>query len=80
MNYEANTIHHEIGALVLHDADAKRKEMLMEVMSYTRLGHCRTRYIHPKPGWRGTFVNHISVLHDPARFGITPLPVITEEV
>lgn len=70
MNDAENTTHHEIGTLVIHDADAKCPAMLMEVVGYARNGHCRTRYVRPMPGWRGTFLNHVSFLHDPARFGI----------
>ena len=70
MNYDPNRLHWEIGSLVLHDADTKNTEMLMEVIGYTRMGQCKTRYVQRMPGRRGTWINHISFLHDPARFGV----------
>lgn len=78
MNYEANTMRWKVGDLVIHDADAKRTEMLMVVLGYAKDGRCRTRYAtgnalngderRRKPAiWE----NPISHLHDPARFGIS---------
>lgn len=77
MNYEANTTRWYPGDLVIHDADAKRPEMLMEVLGYAKDGRCQTRYAKAtrmngdshrrKPE---TWDNPLSHLHDPARFGI----------
>lgn len=77
MNYEPNTTRWQPGALVIHDADAKRREMLMVVTGYNRkTGLCITRYLYPgsfRPHFpqKKTYQNEISALHDPARFGIT---------
>lgn len=73
MNYEANTTLWRRGALVLHDKDRKKPDMLMVVQHYDReTGQCITRYLHPDylPGMRGRFSNDVRVLHDPARFGV----------
>jgi hypothetical protein len=77
MNYPPNGTKWKRGDLVLHDADAKRKEMLMRVVEYTGDGRCVTVYAQAnvmngdnhrrKPArWK----NDIAVLHDPARFGV----------
>ena len=73
MNYEPNTTQWKAGDLVLHDADAKRPEMLMKVIGYGRNGECKTQYATrlPMNGNRKTvWRNGICVLHDPARFGV----------
>ncbi len=75
MNYEPNTVKWKPGDIVLHDADAKCREMLMYVMGYTKDGLCRTRYVDSDRifggGWR-VWENPIEYLHDPIRFGIEP--------
>jgi hypothetical protein len=74
MNYEANTIQWKRGDLVLHDADAKKPDMLMEVTGYAKDGRCATRYKTPCPmngGRRTRWLNSITVLHDPKRFGVS---------
>lgn len=80
MNYPANTIQWKPGDLVLHDADAKREDMLMRVVNYARDGRCRTEYVTDSEnmrwrmfgrGKRSRLLNPISVLHDPARFGVS---------
>lgn len=80
MNYPANTHQWKVGNFVIHDADAKRAEMLMEVLGYDReTGLCRTKYLHPGyyDGMRkATMLNELRFLHDPAQFGI----VTTSEV
>lgn len=84
MNYEPNKIDWQIGDLVIHDADAKREDMLMRVVG--KLGpFYRTVYVDPKHPYYGrvkrnrnnclkfsclVFGNQKEVLHDPARFGI----------
>jgi hypothetical protein len=77
MNYAANTRRWLPGDLVLHDADAKRAEMLMRVVGYQEDGRCVTVYAaanemnaesrHKKPR---RWVNDVSRLHDPGRFGV----------
>jgi len=81
MNYEVNTIRWKVGDLVLHDADHKSAEMLMEVVGYTKEGKCKTKYISDRYHRSGNrkdratmkniWVNSIEVLHDPARFGVS---------
>ena len=85
MNYEANKTQWKVGDLVLHDADAKRPEMLMKVVGYARDGRCKTKYaeanqmngdalrlkMRQKPE---VWENGIRVLHDPARFGVSVVP------
>lgn len=75
MNYPPNTRHWQPGDLVLHDADAKRAEMLMVVLGYDRKsGWCRTKYLHPGyyDGMRkAAMLNELRFLHDPAMFGVS---------
>jgi len=57
----------------LHDADAKRAEMLLVVMGYHPVtGACVTRYLHPDylRGKRKRCLNDIRYLHDPCQFGL----------
>jgi len=78
INYEPNTVRWQPGAVVIHDADAKKREMLMVVTSYhSKTGECRTKYLYPEPGRKRCYLNDIRYLHDPARFG---LQVETTEV
>lgn len=73
MNYEPNTVQWRKGQFVIHDADAKRLDMVMLVIGHTRDGLVKTRYLFEgRP--RGVWKNPVAVLHDPARFGIE-LPV-----
>lgn len=69
MNYAPNERQWFPGDLVLHDADAKRAEMLMLVVFVTRGGLVRTRYLDYRQP-RTVYENRIAVLHDPARFGV----------
>lgn len=69
MNYEPNVSHWRRGDVVIHDADAKRADMLMVVIGRTRDGLVKTRYLDiAQP--RNLWVNDLRYLHDPARFGI----------
>lgn len=71
MIYEPNVRRWEVGAIVIHDADRKRPEMLMRVIGYTGEGLCRTRYLDPTGRWRRVILaNDVKYLHDPGRFGI----------
>lgn len=74
LNYEPNTIQWRPGDLVLHDADKKSRDFLMEVVGYDpKSGQCKTRYVTPEAfGWpkRRICRNSLKVLHDPGRFGI----------
>lgn len=69
MIYDANTIRWPVGALVIHDADAKRPDMLMRVIGYTADGLCRTQYIDRGNG-KTVWENDIKYLHAPHRFRI----------
>jgi hypothetical protein len=81
MNYPANTVVWPIGSLVLHDFDAKRADMLMEVIKYLKDGTVRAEYVcepwksNQAKRVRKRYVNSgwfdIKELHDPARFGVS---------
>ena len=75
MIYEANTVRWEVGDLVLHDADAKKPEMLMRVVGWRNsvLGETvTTQYVTPGEGRGKTiFENDVKYLHDPRRFAIS---------
>lgn len=83
MGYKLNTKHWNVGDLVLHNGDSKRPEMLMRVIGYTKDGWCLTRYLGENRGTAGfykkTWKNHVSVLQDPADFGVVPPSAITAE-
>lgn len=75
MNYEPNTTRWPVGVLVIHDADAKTDEMLMEVIGYTKDGMVKTRYYDPPLRMPGAhrfkvWTNELKYLHDPKRFGL----------
>lgn len=88
MNYESNAVHWKPGDLVLHDSDAKRRDMLMRVVNYATDGRCRTEYLFDSPdrrrmwrrGKRSTLLNPTVVLHDPARFGIDAKTISLGEI
>lgn len=73
--HEPNTRQWNPGDLVIHDADAKRSDMLMIVLGRDTTGVFRTRYAfpwaQPRPWRRKIWHNTVEWLHDPARFGIT---------
>lgn len=46
MNYEPNTIRWQPGDLVIHDADAKNRHMLMVVLGHDSRGDVQTIYLH----------------------------------
>lgn len=73
--HEANTCEWQPGDVVIHDADAKRPDMLMVVVGCSRAGVYRSRYLFPSEqpkNWRKKiWRNTIESLHDPRRFGIT---------
>jgi hypothetical protein len=78
MNYEPNTTKWKPGDIVIHDADAKQEEMLMEVVGYTNeTNRLLTRYtkandMNGDKARRRPMIweNPLTHLHDPARFGI----------
>lgn len=73
MNYPANTRRWQLGAIVIHDADAKQVEMLMRVTGYNpRTGECQTVYVQSDylPGMDRPCENDIKFLHDPRKFGL----------
>lgn len=70
MNFPANTQQWMKGDFVIHDADAKREDMLMVVIGHTRDGMVKTQYIddrHRKTIYR----NDQRYLHDPQLFGLS---------
>lgn len=69
-NDAPNTVHWRVGCYVIHDCDAKKAEMLMQVVGFSRDGYVRTRYVNGARVGRGVYANPMAVLHDPARFGI----------
>lgn len=69
MNYEPNTERWKVGDVVIHDADAKRHDMLMIVVGVSNDGWYKTVYMSKlKP--RKTYHNELKYLHDPKRFGL----------
>jgi hypothetical protein len=72
MNYYPNTTHWEIGNIVIHDADAKRADMLMKVIGFSRDGMVKLCYVKNTPfhNNKTIYLNRMCVLHDPKRFGI----------
>ena len=72
--YAPNTTRWHVGDFVIHDADAKRADMLMVVTGYSHEGIYRTRYAFPDEqprSWRRkVWRNTLEPLHDPSRFGI----------
>jgi hypothetical protein len=70
--YEANTVRWKVGDLVLHDADAKKAEMLMRVVGYSeKTGLCLTRYVTQNERDKMVYPNDVKFLHDPRRFAIS---------
>ena len=70
MNYEPNTTHWQYGAIVIHDADAKKSDMLMMVIGFTKDGLAKTQYVHRVKHADKVYKNELKYLHDPTRFGI----------
>ncbi len=84
MIHEANTTRWKPRDMVLHDADAKRPEMLMTVLGYNQDGRCRTCYAtanqvngDERRDRPRVWENPIAALHDPARFGIPANNMLT---
>jgi hypothetical protein len=80
--HDANEIEWQIGDHVIHDADAKRHDMLMIVVGRSKAGVYRTRCAFPAEQprswlhrlWRDT----LTLPHDHRRFGIdTPRGPLT---
>ena len=69
MIHEANTRKWKLGDVVIHDADAKKREMLMRVTGTTREGLIITRYVD-RTVCADRYENKTEVLHDPSRFGL----------
>lgn len=80
IGYRKNTRHWKRGELVVHVGDAKRADMLMRVIGYTRDGLVKTQYIdpyyeneNPQRHFKSTskvWTNEMSFLLDPKDFGI----------
>ena len=72
--YAPNTTRWRVGDFVIHDADAKRADMMMVVIGCSHEGIYRTRYVFPDEqprSWRRkVWRNTLAPLHDPSRFGI----------
>jgi len=72
--HEPNMTQWSSGGLVIHDAGAKRAEMLMIVIGQDASGVYRTRdafpWAQPRPWRRKVWRNTVEWLHDPERFGI----------
>lgn len=66
MNNKANTTHHPIGALVIHDDDHKSDKMLQRVVGYSKQGYILTEYVDKSVSPR-VYENDIKYLHDPER-------------
>ena len=89
MNYEANNIHWQVGAIVIHDCDAKRPNMLMKVIERYQDATGQPRYVCAyiddkyHMGSKGLtrkefnnwnrWDNSIKPLHEPKRFNILVL-------
>lgn len=73
MNYEPNTIIWGQGDFVIHDFDAKRHDMIMQVIGYQKNGLCKTVYFYNHK-WEGkkkrVYKNDIKYLHPLGAFGI----------
>jgi len=82
VNYAPNTHRWQPGDVVIHDADAKRVEMLMLVKGYhPHSGLCITQYMQRDflPGMKKKrYLNEPRFLHSPALFGL-PTSVPQEE-
>lgn len=70
MNYPPNIVQWKKGDLVIHDADAKRSDMLMKVIGFTKDGLVKTQYVDRIKHRRFVWKNPMAVLHDPRRFKI----------
>jgi hypothetical protein len=70
MNYEPNFKKWTKGSLVSHDCDAKSVEYLMKVVRVLPMNLVECVYANRKGHSKKTYINHVSVLHDPADFGI----------
>lgn len=72
--HQPNVTQWSHGDLVIHDADAKRADMLMIVIGRDASGVYRTRYAfpwaQPRPWRRKVWRNTVECLHDPELFGI----------
>ncbi len=76
-NYSPNTRRWQKGDIVIHDADAKRKEFLLIVEGCDGLGweHCETyRVNYLEERWRKAYpaglLVSITLLHDPKQWGL----------
>lgn len=69
MNHAPNLEHWPVGAIVIHDADAKEPRMLMKIVGFTRDGYAKTKYLGSRTR-REIHTNRMVVLHDPRRFGL----------
>ena len=67
--YPPNTKDWKTGDIVIHDADAKEKRMLMRVIGITATGQVLTKYINEDTGKvEKVWMNDKVFLHDPSLF------------
>ena len=72
-NYPENKICWKVGDIVIHDYDAKNKNLLQKVIKIQKNGLIITEYIDPDimlPRRNVRFKNEGKSLHNPAKFGI----------
>lgn len=78
MNYKPNEINWKVGDIVIHDADAKKEEMLMKVIRIIKtlkktiyetklFNYPNKKFMNSK---ENRYLNKKECLHDPKRFGI----------
>jgi len=72
MAYEDNTVNWDIGALVIHKADAKTRKMLMVVVGIDfQKDLIKTCYVD---GRKGVWLNDKKFLLDPKQFNLPTTP------
>lgn len=81
MNYPPNRTSWNRGDYVLHDADAKRTDMLMRVVRQMPDGRFQTEYVDPDlrakwgKGKKSRLINTVEMLHGADLFGGPPWDV-----
>ena len=64
-----NKIDWKVGDIVIHDADAKREDLLMKVIKVELLG-ITTQYVDKTKYGHQYYLNDKKYLHDPKRFNL----------
>ena len=78
MNYKPNKIDWKVGDIVIHDADAKREDLLMKVIK-VELSGITTQYVDKTKYGNQYYLNVKKYLHDPQRFGLTNAKSMTNK-